>query len=154
MAENLDDGEFWLPPQFLADDDVAVTPFEAKFSTLQDDAVLFPSEFPYGFSSFELGSPVGFHRWWLQRDRERRGGAARRRVDPPRGSLLSPSWYQVCGMLTLFLLIVRWNIEYYFGVSYNLGLGLTHCPPLIYSILVLSLSDVGLGFFLMVFSLS
>jgi len=44
MAENLDDGEFWLPPQFLADDDVVVfpTPFEAKFPPLSDDAVLFP----------------------------------------------------------------------------------------------------------------
>lgn len=48
MAENLDDGEFWLPPQFLADDDVLPTPFEAKFPSLPDDTVLFPSEWPYG----------------------------------------------------------------------------------------------------------
>ncbi|CAJ1802000.1 unnamed protein product [Sphenostylis stenocarpa] len=58
MAENLDDGEFWLPPQFLADDDVAETPFQEKRQPFQHDAVLFPSEFPYGFPCSELGSPV------------------------------------------------------------------------------------------------
>lgn len=59
MADNLDDGEFWLPPQFLADDDVVSTPFDAKFPALRDDAVFFPSEFPYGgVRSSELGSPV------------------------------------------------------------------------------------------------
>lgn len=58
MADNLDDGEFWLPPQFLADDDVPATPLQAKRQPLQNDALLFPSEFPYGFPSSELASPV------------------------------------------------------------------------------------------------
>jgi len=58
MADNLDDGEFWLPPQFLADDDVPATPFQEKRQPLQHDALLFPSEFPYGFPSSELASPV------------------------------------------------------------------------------------------------
>ncbi|XP_061356460.1 uncharacterized protein LOC133300893 isoform X2 [Gastrolobium bilobum] len=59
MAENLDDGEFWLPPQFLADEDMTATPFKPKDSPWNrnncDDAVLFPSEFPY---SSNLSSPV------------------------------------------------------------------------------------------------
>ena len=48
MAENLDDDEFWLSPQFLADDDVVVfpIPFEAKFSPLSNNAVLFPYSSP------------------------------------------------------------------------------------------------------------
>ncbi|KAK7339755.1 hypothetical protein VNO77_20437 [Canavalia gladiata] len=64
MADNLDDGEFWLPPQFLADDDVTAKPFEATWSPLNlknghDTTVLFPSEFPYGFASHsDLSSPV------------------------------------------------------------------------------------------------
>ncbi|XP_027351767.1 uncharacterized protein LOC113862773 [Abrus precatorius] len=63
MAENLDDGEFWLPSQFLADDDATLAPFDAKCQALNpkngDDAVLFPSEFPYGFfPSSEIPSPV------------------------------------------------------------------------------------------------
>lgn len=58
MADNLDDGEFWLPPQFLADDDAPVTPLKEKRQPLQNDALLFPSEFPYGFASSELASPV------------------------------------------------------------------------------------------------
>lgn len=58
MADNLDDGEFWLPPQFLADDDAPVTPFQGKRQPLQHDALVFPSEFPYGFPSSELASPV------------------------------------------------------------------------------------------------
>ncbi|XP_042518344.1 uncharacterized protein LOC122092090 isoform X2 [Macadamia integrifolia] len=62
MAEDLDDGEFWLPSQFLTDDDIlmdnknsnsltngAFTDVEAGFC--------FPSEFPGGFSS-PLSSPV------------------------------------------------------------------------------------------------
>ncbi|KAK7373824.1 hypothetical protein VNO80_07244 [Phaseolus coccineus] len=58
MADNLDDGEFWLPPQFLADDDVPAAPLQGKRQPLQNDALLFPSEFPYGFPSSELASPV------------------------------------------------------------------------------------------------
>lgn len=61
MADNLDDGVFWLPPQFLADDDFTTTPFKPK-PTLSNtnngnDSLFFPSEFPYGFAS-DLSSPV------------------------------------------------------------------------------------------------
>ncbi|KAK7395188.1 hypothetical protein VNO78_15735 [Psophocarpus tetragonolobus] len=56
MADNLDDGEFWLPPQFLADEDAAPTPFDEQFSPSPEDAVLFPSEFPY---SSPVDSTVG-----------------------------------------------------------------------------------------------
>ncbi|KAK7294591.1 hypothetical protein RJT34_17480 [Clitoria ternatea] len=64
MAENLVDGEFWLPPQFLSDDDSTATPFNSKSLPLKvnigDDAVLFPSEFPFhGFTPSELGSGSG-----------------------------------------------------------------------------------------------
>lgn len=82
MAESLDDGEFWLPSQFLTDDDVLLD----KSEKLKDGAVkrsanwfdekrdgydldgevfkpLFPFEFssgfgPYGLSSSDLSSPV------------------------------------------------------------------------------------------------
>ncbi|GKV10080.1 hypothetical protein SLEP1_g21499 [Rubroshorea leprosula] len=56
MAESLDDGEFWLPPQFLTDDDVLMD--------LETDAYksLFPLELPCRFGSFgfssDLSSPV------------------------------------------------------------------------------------------------
>lgn len=58
MAENLDDGEFWLPPQFLSDDDVPFSP-KNKPSILNngEDTLFFPSEFPYGFASSDLSSP-------------------------------------------------------------------------------------------------
>lgn len=34
MADNLDDGEFWLPPQFLTDDDD-----DTSFNNAKNDAV-------------------------------------------------------------------------------------------------------------------
>lgn len=54
-AENLDDAEFWLPPQFLADDHD-----DDKADTFRSDrsSSLFPVEFgSLGFSS-DLSSPV------------------------------------------------------------------------------------------------
>ncbi|KAI9115835.1 hypothetical protein K1719_012765 [Acacia pycnantha] len=69
MAENLDDGEFWLPPQFL-DDDVFIEDRNSGLK-LQSNGLLdtvspkdlsFPLEFPYGFdscgSASDLSSPV------------------------------------------------------------------------------------------------
>ncbi|KAJ7950232.1 TIP41-like protein [Quillaja saponaria] len=70
MAENLDDGEFWLPPKFLADNDELAmekrSNVKAKgdFFGLDTDAskALFPFEFPYGLGSVgvysDLSSPV------------------------------------------------------------------------------------------------
>ncbi|KAF7825602.1 uncharacterized protein G2W53_016766 [Senna tora] len=71
MAETLDDALFWLPPQFLDDDDVVVsledntnTPFvlNPNDAAAPKDSLLFPSEFPYGFDSSgvpsDLSSPV------------------------------------------------------------------------------------------------
>ncbi|XP_065853580.1 uncharacterized protein [Euphorbia lathyris] len=68
MAESLDDGEFWLPPQFLTDDDLF---FDNKITnnthhknktgaTTQFSKDLFPLEFPYGFDSYssDLSSPI------------------------------------------------------------------------------------------------
>ncbi|KAL6987692.1 hypothetical protein U1Q18_013441 [Sarracenia purpurea var. burkii] len=65
MAEDMDDAEFWLPPQFLADDDVLS---DFKSSTMNpksresDSGAYFPHEFPFGFGSFgpysDLSSPV------------------------------------------------------------------------------------------------
>ncbi|KAJ7961338.1 TIP41-like protein [Quillaja saponaria] len=55
MADNLDDGEFWLPPKFLSDND------EVPMNN-DGPKALFPSEFPYEFGSFgvhsDLSSPV------------------------------------------------------------------------------------------------
>ncbi|GMI71380.1 hypothetical protein like AT3G54000 [Hibiscus trionum] len=64
MAEVLDDGEFWLPPQFLTDDDFFVDGVKATNNTknLKDGESLLPYEFPGGFGSFgfssDLSSPV------------------------------------------------------------------------------------------------
>lgn len=77
MAESLDDGEFWLPPQFLTDNDILMDLTMSNNSNIKRsgnnkegfDLVaeatksLFPFEFPYGFgpfgnSSSELSSPV------------------------------------------------------------------------------------------------
>lgn len=77
MAQSLDDGEFWLPPQFLTDDDILrdlsmTNNSNIKKSSnnkegfdLEADATksLFPFEFPYGFGAFghsssDLSSPV------------------------------------------------------------------------------------------------
>ncbi|XP_058109382.1 uncharacterized protein LOC131252727 [Magnolia sinica] len=54
MAEDLDDGEFWLPSHFLADD----TFMEKKNrAAAHDNSLCFPDEFPYWFGS-ALSSPV------------------------------------------------------------------------------------------------
>ncbi|OMO66447.1 hypothetical protein CCACVL1_21133 [Corchorus capsularis] len=73
MAEVLDDGEFWLPPSFLTDDDLFMDKTtEAKknqkdgfgfgFELDGSNKSLFPYEFPNGFGSFgfssDLSSPV------------------------------------------------------------------------------------------------
>ncbi|XP_042512439.1 uncharacterized protein LOC122087392 isoform X2 [Macadamia integrifolia] len=61
MAEDLDDGEFWLPAQFLTDDDMLMDGKDRKShigGAFADGVrVSFPSEFPYGVSS-ALSSPV------------------------------------------------------------------------------------------------
>ncbi|XVF55165.1 hypothetical protein PTKIN_Ptkin06aG0014700 [Pterospermum kingtungense] len=74
MAEVLDDGEFWLPPQFLTDDDLFVEENNSKGKSspksgkdgfgfeLDVSKSLFTHEFPSGFGSFgfssDLSSPV------------------------------------------------------------------------------------------------
>ncbi|KAA8518967.1 hypothetical protein F0562_016259 [Nyssa sinensis] len=71
MAEDLDDGEFWLPPQILTDDDILrdyncgnnIKSIKGeKFSRESDTGVCFPHEYSYGFGSFapysNLSSPV------------------------------------------------------------------------------------------------
>ncbi|KAJ0027518.1 hypothetical protein Pint_35292 [Pistacia integerrima] len=69
MAESLDDGEFWLPPQFLTDDDILMdmsksnNKKDAFDSEAEATKPLFPFEFSYGFGSFghsssDLSSPV------------------------------------------------------------------------------------------------
>lgn len=52
MADNLDDGEFWLPPQILVDDDFAMEKNSCFGKAKNDDADpfqnVFPSEYPFG----------------------------------------------------------------------------------------------------------
>ncbi|KAJ4979105.1 hypothetical protein NE237_009885 [Protea cynaroides] len=59
MAEDLDDGEFWLPSEFLTDDDILIDTKNRINGALADGGArfCFPPEFPYGFSS-PLSSPV------------------------------------------------------------------------------------------------
>ncbi|KAK1322454.1 hypothetical protein QJS10_CPA03g01771 [Acorus calamus] len=51
MAEDLHDGEFWLPSEFLADD---------VFMVKEEDVnrAGFPCEFPYDYGGLGIGSPV------------------------------------------------------------------------------------------------
>ncbi|KAI3988767.1 hypothetical protein MKX01_016338 [Papaver californicum] len=64
MAESLDDGEFWLPSEFLTDDDLLMDKIHMKdgggdISPENQSGLCFPSEFPYGFdSSSAFSSPV------------------------------------------------------------------------------------------------
>ncbi|KAJ9185285.1 hypothetical protein P3X46_004938 [Hevea brasiliensis] len=75
MADSLDDGEFWLPPQFLTDDDIfmdkkitttnkcSLKNAKDVFSSETDySKPFFPLDFPYGVGSFgvssDLSSPV------------------------------------------------------------------------------------------------
>nr|XP_034913944.1 uncharacterized protein LOC118048395 isoform X1 [Populus alba] len=74
MTESLDDGEFWLPPQFLIDDDTVLMEKNSDnslngsardvfgYSKTDSGKSLFPLEFPCGFGSFgfssDLSSPV------------------------------------------------------------------------------------------------
>ncbi|KAK1297813.1 hypothetical protein QJS10_CPB14g01680 [Acorus calamus] len=57
MAEDLDDGEFWLPSEFLADDAFMEKDLSARGSPLVDEKDLscFPCEFPYDSA---VSSPV------------------------------------------------------------------------------------------------
>ncbi|KAK7825036.1 uncharacterized protein LOC112002205 [Quercus suber] len=62
MAESLDDGEFWLPPEFLTDDDLAMEKYETETRETTKGGLL-SFEVPYmGFGSFgtssDLSSPV------------------------------------------------------------------------------------------------
>ncbi|PSS32647.1 3-phosphoshikimate 1-carboxyvinyltransferase [Actinidia chinensis var. chinensis] len=64
MAENLDDGEFWLPPQFLTDDDILMD-YKSNKASLKsieaDSGGYFPYDFQREFGSFgpysDLSSP-------------------------------------------------------------------------------------------------
>ncbi|MBA0842429.1 hypothetical protein Goarm_002253 [Gossypium armourianum] len=66
MAQVLDDAEFWLPPQFLTDDDLVMDNSKAKSNPKYVDGgfglelgvskSLFPYEFPYGFGSLGFSS--------------------------------------------------------------------------------------------------
>lgn len=58
MAENLLDGEFWLPSEFLTEDILMEKGSGMGFKN--ESNACFPSEFPYGFDSSEssLSSPV------------------------------------------------------------------------------------------------
>ncbi|KEH17273.1 hypothetical protein MtrunA17_Chr7g0240771 [Medicago truncatula] len=60
MAENLDDGEFWLPPQFLSDDDgddtITTKAKPSSFSLFNNGED--PLLFPYGFACSDLSSPI------------------------------------------------------------------------------------------------
>ncbi|XP_011019198.1 PREDICTED: uncharacterized protein LOC105121999 isoform X3 [Populus euphratica] len=74
MTESLDDGEFWLPPQFLIDDDTVLMEQNSDnnfngsardvfgYSKTDSGKSLFPLQFPCGFGSFgfssDLSSPV------------------------------------------------------------------------------------------------
>lgn len=65
MAQDLDDGEFWLPSQFLTDDDILMEKknINNNHGNSQNPGAgfCFPSEFPYGLDSYgssTLSSPV------------------------------------------------------------------------------------------------
>ncbi|KAL5742650.1 hypothetical protein ACOSP7_029382 [Xanthoceras sorbifolium] len=72
MAESLDDGEFWLPPEFLTDDDILMdmsinNNLKKKSNNNNKDGFdfdsdivkpMFPFEFSYGFGSFGLSSDL------------------------------------------------------------------------------------------------
>ncbi|KAF8403006.1 hypothetical protein HHK36_011101 [Tetracentron sinense] len=62
MAEDLDDGEFWLPSQFLTDDDILMEKkiINTNYLSRENEAkASFPNDFPYGFGfSSSLSSPV------------------------------------------------------------------------------------------------
>ncbi|KAG9453217.1 hypothetical protein H6P81_006121 [Aristolochia fimbriata] len=58
MADDLDDGEFWLPSEFLVEDILMEKKHRGKEN--EDSGVCFPGEFPYEFGSFgsDMSSPV------------------------------------------------------------------------------------------------
>ncbi|KAF9679979.1 hypothetical protein SADUNF_Sadunf06G0072300 [Salix dunnii] len=71
MTETLDDGEFWLPPQFLIDDDKVLTENSSNnnlkngsardvfgYSITDYGKSLFPLEFPCGSGSFGFSSDL------------------------------------------------------------------------------------------------
>ena len=64
MAESLDDGEFWLPPEFLTDDDLAMEKYETETHEATKSGLLSFEVSYMGFGSFgtslDLNSPVEF----------------------------------------------------------------------------------------------
>ncbi|CAK7333625.1 unnamed protein product [Dovyalis caffra] len=71
MAESLDDGEFWLPPQFLIDNDTVLMETNSDsnlkngsikdllgFSETEYGKSFFPFEFPYGSGSLGFSSDI------------------------------------------------------------------------------------------------
>lgn len=60
MAEDLDDGEFWLPSEFLADDNFMEKKKVSGAGFENESRVCFPVDFSYGFGSYgsALSSPV------------------------------------------------------------------------------------------------
>uniref|UniRef100_A0A5B7B6P7 Uncharacterized protein n=1 Tax=Davidia involucrata TaxID=16924 RepID=A0A5B7B6P7_DAVIN len=60
MADTFNDGEFWLPSEFLTDDDILMNKENFNkngLNTALGSNLCFPTEFPYDFGSF-LSSPV------------------------------------------------------------------------------------------------
>ena len=58
MAESLDDGEFWLPLEFLIDDDLAMEKYETETHEATKGGLL-SFEVPYmGFGSFGTSSDL------------------------------------------------------------------------------------------------
>ncbi|KAL3521153.1 hypothetical protein ACH5RR_019302 [Cinchona calisaya] len=56
MADKLDEAEFWLPSEFLTDEDILM---DNKENVVKSSSLLcFPTDFPYDFGSPVLSSPV------------------------------------------------------------------------------------------------
>lgn len=55
MADKLDEPEFWLPSEFLTDEDILMDNKENVSKLL---GLCFPTEFPYDYGSSILNSPV------------------------------------------------------------------------------------------------
>lgn len=55
MSDKLDEAEFWLPSEFLTDEDILM---DNKENLVRSIGLCFPSEFPYDYGSSVLSSPV------------------------------------------------------------------------------------------------
>ncbi|CDP19646.1 unnamed protein product [Coffea canephora] len=55
MSDKLDEAEFWLPSEFLTDEDILM---DNKENRVKSVGLCFPSEFPYDYGSSVLSSPV------------------------------------------------------------------------------------------------